>query len=132
MTVPQSILTKIIEQARDEAPNEACGYLAGLDECGKLVLPMRNADESPEHYSFDPTEQFGAIKEAREAGLDLIAVYHSHPATPARMSQEDIRLAHDTSVVYLIYSLAEDTIKGFQVDKDKTVNEVTVTVQGGD
>ncbi len=61
MTLSQSILETIIAQARDEAPNEACGYLAGLNGCGKLVLPMRNVDESPEHYSFDPSEQFSAV-----------------------------------------------------------------------
>ena len=132
MTLPMSILTKIIAQATDEAPNEACGYLVGRDDRGELAIPMRNVDESPEHYSLDPAEQFAVVKKAREAGLDLIAVYHSHPATPARMSQEDIRLVYDTSVVYLIYSMEEKVIKGFRVDQEKNLSEVPVTVLDGE
>ncbi|PIU47526.1 MAG: hypothetical protein COS94_06795, partial [Candidatus Hydrogenedentes bacterium CG07_land_8_20_14_0_80_42_17] len=36
-----------------------------------------------------------------------LGVYHSHPATPARPSQEDIKLAFDPSISYVIISLAE-------------------------
>ena len=71
---------------------------------------------------------FAAARQARAAGLDLIGVYHSHPATPPRMSQEDIRLANDSSVVYLIYSLAQEELKGFRVSRDKTVSETIVEV----
>jgi len=125
------LLDRIIAQAAAEAPNEACGYLAGSGGEASLAIPMRNADASPEHYSFDPAEQFAAVKQARTSGLDLIAVYHSHPATPARMSEEDIRLANDTTVVYLIYSIAQGTLKGFRVSRDKVVSEVPVEVAAG-
>jgi proteasome lid subunit RPN8/RPN11 len=131
MTLSRALLERIIAQARVEAPNEACGYLAGTDGRAELAIPMRNVDASPEHYSFDPKEQFAAVKQAREAGLDLIAVYHSHPATPARMSEEDVRLANDTAVVYLIYSLVEGVVKGFRVTREKTVSEVPVEIAAG-
>jgi [CysO sulfur-carrier protein]-S-L-cysteine hydrolase len=130
--ISRAILDQIIRQARAEAPNEACGYLAGSGESAKFAIPMRNTDASPEHYSFDPREQFAAVKRARAEGLDLVAVYHSHPATPARMSQEDIRLANDTSVLYLIYSMVEDRLKGFRVDRQKTVVDVPVEIAAGE
>jgi proteasome lid subunit RPN8/RPN11 len=128
MKLPAGILAGIMHQARAEAPNEACGYIAGAGDSAKLAIPMRNVDSSPEHYSFDPREQFEAAKLARASGLDLVAVYHSHPATPARMSEEDIRLANDSSMVYLIYSLAQDRIRGFRVSREKVVDEVPVEV----
>ena len=131
MKLPRSLLDQIVAQARSEAPNEACGYLAGTDGEAGMVIPMTNVDQSPEHYSFDPQEQFAAVKQAREAGIDLIAVYHSHPETPARMSREDIRLANDTTVLYVIYSLAQDRVKGFRVDRQKTVEDVPVDVVEG-
>ncbi len=131
MKLTQEIVDRIAAQARAEVPNEACGYLAGCEDKARLVLPMRNVDASPEHYSLDPKEQFAAVKAARAAGLDLIAVYHSHPATPARMSREDIRLASDPGVVYLIYSLAPEGLKGFRVSRDRVVSEVPVEVVGG-
>jgi len=57
-----------------------------------------------------------------------VAVYHSHPVTPARMSAEDIRLANDPTMVYLIYSLASNELKGFSVDEGKNVQPVEVSI----
>ncbi len=127
----EDILELIREQAKAEAPNEACGYIGGSDSTGRSRYPMRNVDESPEHFSFDPAEQFGTLKKARSAGEKLIAVYHSHPATPPRMSEEDLRLANDTSMVYIIYSLATDQAKAFRVDKEKKISEVPLSISGG-
>ncbi|MCD8193487.1 MAG: M67 family metallopeptidase, partial [Tannerellaceae bacterium] len=67
-----------------------------------------NPPQSPEHFSFDPQEQFAAIRYARTAGLEIIGNWHSHPATPARPSEEDIRLAFDPQIHYFILSLAQE------------------------
>lgn len=120
---------EIVKQALDELPNEACGLLAGkYDEVIKRY-PMTNIDESPEHFSFDPTEQFKVLRQSRSEGLKLIANYHSHPSTPARPSQEDIRLAFDSEIVYLILSLAGETpdLKGFKI-KNGEVEAVEVVI----
>jgi proteasome lid subunit RPN8/RPN11 len=124
--IPREIIQRIILQGRNEAPLEACGYLGGSENAVKAIYPMVNADHSPEHYSFDPEEQFKVLREAQDEGLDLIAVYHTHPETPPRMSAEDIRLAYDTSVLYVIYSLQTDTLKAFKVKDNGEVNEVPV------
>ena len=120
---------KIIEHARRDAPIEACGYLVGRRNSVIEFIPMRNSDNSPEHYSFDPEEQFKVLKKVREQGLDVIGAYHSHPKTPARMSEEDIRLAYDTSISYVIVSLADIfvDIRSFRINNDK-VKEVKLKV----
>ncbi|MDR2765476.1 MAG: M67 family metallopeptidase [Tannerella sp.] len=104
--IPQAIIDAIIRQSCDELPNEACGLLAGVDGVVKKHFPLENIDHSPEHFSFDPREQFRVLKEARAEGLRILANYHSHPSTPARPSDEDIRLAFDPDILYLIASLA--------------------------
>jgi len=78
---------------------------------------MTNVDHSPEHFSFDPAEQFQTLRSARDAGLELIANYHSHPSTPSRPSEEDIRLAYDPEIIYIIVSLASEVpvIKAFRI-----------------
>jgi proteasome lid subunit RPN8/RPN11 len=53
----------------------------------------------------DPREQLNAVKDLRSRGLTPLGNWHSHPDTPSRPSQEDIRLAHDPSASYLILSL---------------------------
>ena len=95
MKIQRYVLVQIIAHARREAPLEACGYLAA--SAGTLVFAyeLANKDKSPEHFSFDPKEQFAAVKDARIKGLEISAVYHSHPLSPARPSPEDIRLAFD-------------------------------------
>jgi proteasome lid subunit RPN8/RPN11 len=105
MKMLKGILETIYKQAEEEAPLEACGYLAGKEGVVTTRYPMTNVDQSEIHYSFDPEEQFRVIKTVRDSGLEIIAAYHSHPESPARPSEEDIRLAHDFSIIYVIVSL---------------------------
>ena len=105
MKMLKDILETIYRQAEEEAPLEACGYLAGKDGVVTTHYQMTNVDQSEIHYSFDPQEQFRVIKTVRNSGLEIMAAYHSHPASPARPSEEDIRLAHDSSIIYVIVSL---------------------------
>ena len=127
--IAQEFVDSIIDQAKREAPLEACGYIAGIEGAAKKLIPMTNADASEEHFSFLPKEQFAALKSARAESLSLIAVYHSHPASPARPSQEDIRLAFDPTVSYLILSLAGESpvLKSFRIEKG-TVREEDVEI----
>ena len=120
MKITDSVVRAIIEHAEGEAPNEACGYLA--EQNGVIVrhYALTNLDKAADHYSMDPKEQFAAIKDIRGRELQLAAVYHSHPETPARPSAEDIRLAYDPEISYLIISLAESApgIKSFKIRSD--------------
>ncbi len=126
MWIKKKILDAIIGHAQREAPIEACGYLSGMCDLATNFYPMTNIDNSPEHFSLDPKEQFAVLKKAREKGEKLIAVYHSHPASPAWPSQEDIRIAYDPDVSHVIISLAGGRpavnsykIRGGEVFKEK-------------
>jgi proteasome lid subunit RPN8/RPN11 len=124
--IPQNIINGIIAQARNELPNEACGLLVGSGNEILKQYPLTNIDHSPEHFSFDPKEQFAVLREARSQGLRIIANYHSHPESPSRPSQEDIRLAFDPDILYFILSLQEKenpVIKAFSI-KGGEVEEI--------
>jgi len=130
LSVPASIVTVLKERAAEDMPNEACGMLAGSDGVVEHFYPMTNADASPEHYTLVPREQFDVMKNARGRGLQLLAVWHSHPETPARMSDEDIRLAYATDVYYVILSLAvpeSEALRGFEMIDGAPV-EISVTI----
>jgi proteasome lid subunit RPN8/RPN11 len=122
MKMLKGILDTIYKQAEQEAPLEACGYLAGKEDIITTHYKMTNVDRSETHFSFDPREQFQVIKTIRNRGLEIIAAYHSHPESPPRPSKEDIRLAHDSSIIYVIVSLenGEKTCDAFII-KDGTV-----------
>ena len=98
-------------QAQAEAPIESCGYLLGKDNVVTENYAMTNIDHSEEHFSFDPREQFAALKYARQHGLRILANWHSHPASPSRPSEEDKRLANDPNIRYAILSLMNGDIR---------------------
>jgi proteasome lid subunit RPN8/RPN11 len=117
MEIQKEVYRQLIDEANAHAPLECCGYLAGIDATITRAYPMRNMDQSRVHFSFDPGEQFATIKKIRNDGLMVLAVYHSHPETPARPSEEDIRLAFDSEISYVIVSLygEQETVRSFQI-----------------
>ena len=125
MIIERDVFERIVAQAREELPNESCGYLLGKDDTMTENYRMTNADHSPEHFSFIPQEQFAAVKYARNNGLKVLANWHSHPSSPSRPSQEDIRLANDPNILYLILSLAEaePVLNAFRIVKGEVERE---------
>ena len=125
MEINRSAYEKIIEHAQQDMPLEACGYLGGQDNAVIEAYCLTNIDKSGEHFSFDPKEQFKAILAMREKKQRAIAVYHSHPETPARPSREDIRLALDPEMIYVIVSLAADEpeVRAFRIIKEEVAEE---------
>ncbi|MHC6179062.1 M67 family metallopeptidase [Clostridium sp. JNZ X4-2] len=121
---------KILKQARDEFPNECCGYLGGLnsgkDIFIKKIYSLTNTDHSSDHFSMDPAEQFRAVKLMRSEKFNMIGNYHSHPYSPSRPSEEDKRLAFDDKILYGILSLEkeEPVFNLFKIDKNKNVEKI--------
>ena len=85
---------------------------------------MENIDHSPEHFSFAPKDQFAALKYARQNDLKILANWHSHPASPSRPSQEDLRLANDPTIRYAILSLHEGVhLNSFKILNGEVVDK---------
>jgi [CysO sulfur-carrier protein]-S-L-cysteine hydrolase len=129
MRIRRDIYDEIVARAQTAAPLEACGYLATVDEVVVAQHQLKNTDASGEHFTMDPAEQFATIKKIRAETQKVAAVWHSHPATPARPSAEDIRLALDPNILYVIVSLAaaEPVMKAFRI-RDGTVEPQAVEV----
>lgn len=129
----KSVYDEVIDHSRELKPIESCGYLVGKEMSIQKLIKMTNLDNEPDHFTFDPKEQFAAVKEARAAGQQLLAVYHSHPESPARPSQEDLRLLKDPNMIYVIVSLEHDEpdMKAYRI-VDEEVTAVPVIVGEGD
>ena len=129
LKIPKDIFVRMVEQARVEAPIEACGILAGSGGKVEKLYTMTNVDRSSDHFMMAPEEQFAVVKDLRSMSLEMLAIYHSHPETPARPSAEDVRLALTPDVMYVIVSLQDGdvpVVKGFLIEES---NIVTVTVE---
>ncbi len=125
LTISKNIINQIIAHSQKDFPNEACGYLAGNKKNVTYAYNLTNIDHSHEHFSFDPVEQFKTVKDARSKGLEILANYHSHPFSQARPSIEDVRLAYDPEISYVIISLVEKipVVKSFRIIDGKVEQE---------
>jgi [CysO sulfur-carrier protein]-S-L-cysteine hydrolase len=131
LKIPKAIHDELIAHAREGFPLEVCGLLGGLDGTVATAYRLTNTDASNEHFSMEPHEQFAAVKAMRAAGEEMLAIYHSHPETPARPSQEDIRLALTPGVSYVIISLADAEaadLRSFKIDKGVVRAEEVETI----
>ena len=126
---------KIVAHARAEAPIEACGLIAGEisggDKIVKKVYILTNTDHAEEHFTLDPKEQLMAVKDMRSEGITPLGNWHSHPVSPSRPSDEDKRLAYDSSASYLILSLmdTEPVLNSFHIEGDKAEKEELVITE---
>ena len=118
LRIPEKIHDDLIAHAREGFPQEVCGILGGTADTVTEIYRMSNTDASNEHFMMEPKEQFSVIRDLRAKGLSMLAIYHSHPETPARPSEEDIRLALTPDVSYVIISLADASgpdVKSFRI-----------------
>ena len=130
LKISVDIFEQMVAQAKAEMPVEACGILAGSNGKARKLYAMTNTDKSSDHFMMEPKEQFEVVKDIRSSGLEMLAIYHSHPATPARPSQEDIRLSFTPGVTYVIVSLQDSNgpvVKGFNIENGN-VTEVPVEI----
>ncbi|MDR1996871.1 MAG: M67 family metallopeptidase [Candidatus Margulisbacteria bacterium] len=125
LKITKEVVQQIHAHGLREQPLEACGYLAGKEELISRYYPMTNVDKSPEHFTLDPQEQFQIVKTIRQDNLSLLAVCHTHPASPARPSPEDIRLAYDPQILYVIVSLQspEPVLRAFRIQQGAVKEE---------
>ena len=131
LQIPGHISQRMIDQARAGAPLEVCGILGGKGNIVSAIHPMTNIDASHNHFMMDPHEQFSVVKALRSQELEMLAVYHSHPATPARLSDEDLRLALTPGISYVIVSLADPSapeVRSFKISGGKVGSEKLIIV----
>ncbi len=115
-------LDAMVSQARAEAPNECCGILAGKDGQVTKLYRATNAEHSPKGYSVAPDELFQIYQEIDRNGWEILAIYHSHPQSPAWPSPIDLKYAYYPAALYIIISLAnpcQPVVKAFHIVKDK-------------
>jgi proteasome lid subunit RPN8/RPN11 len=125
---------QIVEYCLQQKPLEACGILAGKTTADEALVQqvylMKNIKESPEEYLMEPEEQFSVFKDIREKGQEMIAIFHSHPHSPARPSRKDIKMAYYPETVYAIVSLEnleQIVFRGFIIN-DEDYQEINIVV----
>lgn len=118
----------MIAHVDSHAPLEACGLLAGQDSKVKAVLEVTNQAQSPVRYVMEPIEQLKAFDWIESNGLELIGIFHSHPAGPETVSPTDIaESAYDVAQIILSRMDGAWKARGFWIENNG-YDEVTLLI----
>jgi proteasome lid subunit RPN8/RPN11 len=112
LAVPDPVRAAVVAHAREGAPEEVVGVLAGThgEERSTVERSLRaaNAADAPRtRYEIAPTEELELLERVDDAGLDVVGFYHSHPRGPLEPSAVDARRAAWPGYSYLVVSLAD-------------------------
>jgi proteasome lid subunit RPN8/RPN11 len=112
LTISAALADELLAHARAEAPNEACGILAGTLADGRATAyhPARNADASPFVYTVHPDDLVRIVLGIEDAGEDLVAIFHSHTHSPAIPSPTDRRQAMYPDAFHLLATLSDPDV----------------------
>ncbi len=129
MRISQAHWDELVAHAREDAPNECCGYLSAKDDVVEAVFRADNPRKSPYGYELDHKSLFAA-NELDDEGFE-VGIYHSHPRSPAEPSQTDINLASYPDWLYVIVSLDGDpTVRAWWIRDGRVEEEALDVVQG--
>ena len=118
-------IEQLTRLARSSLPNESCAFLLGKKDRVVEILTMQNADQSAISFSIEPQDVLRAYDVAESKKLQVIGIFHSHPARPTP-SNTDKKFMEINPVVWLIYSTTEQEFKAYVYDSD--VREVAVKI----
>jgi proteasome lid subunit RPN8/RPN11 len=123
VVIGEEVRAALEEHARTEAPNEACGVVVLRDGRAERYERGRNRSASPYRFELelDPETWF-----LEDEGYEL-AVFHSHPSSPARPSRTDVEnIGLWEGRPYVILSLGTGELAAFTIEGGRIV-ELPVT-----
>jgi proteasome lid subunit RPN8/RPN11 len=133
LTISRDLEAKIIDHARRDHPDEACGVIAGPagSDHPDRFIPMQNAERSPTFYRFDSLEQLKVWREMDDRDEEPVVIYHSHTATQAYPSRTDVLYAGEPDAHYVLVSTRDESETEFRsyriIDGQVTEEPVTFT-----
>jgi proteasome lid subunit RPN8/RPN11 len=116
VVVPADVRAALVEHARAEAPNEACGLVVLRDGTALRYERARNAAASPYRFELEAAPELWFLE---DDGYEL-AVFHSHLSSPARPSRTDVEnIGLWEGKPYLVYSVREDDLAAYTIRKGR-------------
>ncbi|MFZ0513975.1 MAG: M67 family metallopeptidase [Candidatus Nitrosopolaris sp.] len=112
-------LESLTSLAKNSLPLEACALLLGKINTDNLdeiivndVIPVKNSDSSPVSFSIDPDDLIKGYQLSESRNLQVVGIFHSHPAEPFP-SSIDKRYMKINPVVWLIYSTVTNESRAY-------------------
>ncbi len=129
LLLEQSYIDEMIAHAKEDAPNECCGIIAGASGRAQKLYRAINAEASPYRYSVDAKDLLRIYHDADAHEWEFLVIYHSHTHTEAYPSPTDVRLAGWPDAYYVLVSLMEGApiVRAFRI-VDTLVTEEPIEV----
>jgi len=93
----------MLHHVQECLPEEACGLLAGREGRVSQVMPVENSAHSAIRFRMDPQAQVSGLLGIEAQGLELVAIYHSHPSGPETPSETDRAEVYDPEALVLVW-----------------------------
>ena len=139
LTLPAGLARAMLDHARAELPNEACGLVSGTLQSGRALgfHPARNSERSALRYTVHPDDLLRITLGIEAAGRDLIGIFHSHTHTPAVPSETDLRVSMYPEPSYVLATLAvpnatpERALRAWRIRGGRST-EAALRIEDGD
>jgi proteasome lid subunit RPN8/RPN11 len=126
LRVSQDCLEQTLAHLRAVLPHEGIGLWVGRRGWVRQVWPLENIHATPQlRYEANPQALLEALRKMETTGLELVAIYHSHPTGPAQPSEADRQEAF-WRVPYVIFALQTGDVRAFLLPESE---EVVVVVE---
>jgi proteasome lid subunit RPN8/RPN11 len=112
-------------------PEETCGLLIGRTHLGRTETARAtrakntNRARARDRYDLDPLDYLAADTAAREAGLEIVGVWHSHPDHPAEPSETDRAAAWEgwSYVIAEVTTIGVRAVRSWRLSGERFVEE---------
>lgn len=102
MEITREHFNKMVQHARVCEPRECCGLLVGRGDVVDEVRWARNEAVEANRFAMNQQDQYEIVVSAGEEGRRVLGVYHSHLDGSTTPSGEDVPVAYDPHILYLI------------------------------
>jgi proteasome lid subunit RPN8/RPN11 len=132
LTLSTDLYARVLHHVRESLPGEAVGLLGGTPEGHvEVILPLPNVADGARVFFADPFAQFSALRRLQSEGLQLLAIYHSHPDGGVDPSEADLVYARRWSCAHLIVAIDTETqslgrVRAFYASQLGSVEDVKI------
>ena len=123
LELPQVLIDEMTAHAREDLPNECCGVIGRAADGALTLWRATNDQASPWRFNIPPQQLMHLYNAIDDADGDLLVIYHSHVASPARPSPTDLNIARlhkgaDEWPYWVLVSLAdgEQSPRAWRID----------------
>ena len=121
---------KLVKYAEAEKPYESCAILTGNENdenwTVKKLFLIENTAKSKVTFTISPDEEFRVDQIAKEANMEIVCIFHSHPESVAQPSETDKKFMRVNPFPWIIYSGTTKEMNCFILESEN-VKQIPIT-----